>query len=237
MDIYMTKRETKNDPWGQPVNLGPKVNSTNFESCPWISSNGLELYVQSNRPGGYGGFDIYVSKRATANDPWDDLVNLGPIVNSAYNEAGPSVSPDGLSLFFQDFDTPRPGGYGGGDLWMTRRASLSDPWEIPVNLGPEVNGSDFEFHPRVSPDGSTLYFSSPGTKWQAQIIPIVDFNGDGIVDGLDVCMMVDNWHTDEPLYDIAPMPFGDGIVDVKDLVLLAEHLTPKEVEPNEPNQP
>jgi hypothetical protein len=50
-------------------------------------------------------------------------------------------------------------------------------------------------------------------------------------------MMVDNWHTDEPLYDIAPMPFGDGIVDVKDLVLLAEHLTPKEVEPNEPNQP
>jgi hypothetical protein len=66
---------------------------------------------------------------------------------------------------------------------------------------------------------------------------VVDFNADGIVDGLDVCMMVDNWHTDEPLYDIAPMPFGDGIVDVKDLVLLAEHLTIKEVDPNEPDAP
>ena len=48
-------------------------------------------------------------------------------------------------------------------------------------------------------------------------------------------MMVDHWHTDEPLYDIAPMPFGDGIVDVKDLVLLAEHLTIQTGEPNEPD--
>ncbi|MHC4587493.1 MAG: hypothetical protein ACYS3N_23450, partial [Planctomycetota bacterium] len=98
--------------------------------------------------------------------------------------------------------------------------------------------------PNISADGSTLYFDCdrPGglggsDLWQAIILPVVDFNADGIVDGLDVCMMVDNWHTDEPLYDIAPMPFGDGIVDVKDLVLLAEHLTIKEVDPNEPDAP
>jgi hypothetical protein len=69
------------------------------------------------------------------------------------------------------------------------------------------------------------------------ILPVVDFNGDGIVDSADVCMMVDHWLTDEPLYDIAPMPFGDGIVDVKDLVLLAEHLTMEVEDPNDPNLP
>ena len=53
---------------------------------------------------------------------------------------------------------------------------------------------------------------------------VVDFNGDGIVDCVDMCMMIDYWHTDEPLYDIGPRPFGDGIVDVQDLIVLAEHL-------------
>jgi len=53
---------------------------------------------------------------------------------------------------------------------------------------------------------------------------VVDFNGDGIVDCIDVCMMIDHWHTDEPAYDIAPIPFGDGIVDILDLIALAEHL-------------
>jgi len=53
---------------------------------------------------------------------------------------------------------------------------------------------------------------------------VVDFNGDGIVDCVDMCMMLDYWHTDEPLYDISPRPLGDGIVDVQDLIVLAEHL-------------
>jgi hypothetical protein len=54
--------------------------------------------------------------------------------------------------------------------------------------------------------------------------PPPDFNGDGIVDSTDMCIMVDHWHTDYPLCDIAPPPFGDGIVDVQDLTLLAEYL-------------
>jgi len=54
--------------------------------------------------------------------------------------------------------------------------------------------------------------------------PLFDFNGDGIVDSVDMCIMVDYWGTDEPLCDIGPMPWGDGIVDVQDLIVLAEHL-------------
>jgi hypothetical protein len=56
------------------------------------------------------------------------------------------------------------------------------------------------------------------------IIPIVDFNSDGIVDAADVCIMVEHWLTDYPSCDIGPMPWGDGIVDVQDLIVLAEHL-------------
>ncbi len=76
-----------------------------------------------------------------------------------------------------------------------------------------------------------LYFHSPRSGgfgisdiWQASIEPIVDLNEDGIVDATDMCIMVDNWGTDEPLCDIGPMPWGDGIVDVQDLIVLAEHL-------------
>jgi hypothetical protein len=101
-------------------------------------------------------------------------------------------------------------------------------WGTPVNLGPRINGPSGAAGAIPSADGSTLYFASPrsGTVdlWQAPIIRIVDFNGDGSVDSADVCIMVDYWHTDEPLCDIGPMPWGDGIVDVEDLKLLAEHL-------------
>jgi hypothetical protein len=61
-------------------------------------------------------------------------------------------------------------------------------------------------------------------KAEEAFIPIVDFNGDGIVDAEDLCIMVDYWGTDEPLCDIGPMPWGDGVVDVEDLIVLAEHL-------------
>jgi hypothetical protein len=166
------------------------------------------------------------------------------VVNSSADENFPFISADGLSLFFsEDYYGPyRPGGFGDIDIWVSTRASVNDPWETPLNLGAMVNSASLDCLPIISPDGSMLYFNSErpggfggmwGDIYQARIIPIVDFNGDGIVDSLDVGLMVDNWHTDEPLYDIAPMPFGDGIVDVKDLVLLSEHLTPKEVEPNE----
>jgi hypothetical protein len=85
--------------------------------------------------------------------------------------------------------------------------------------------------PNLSSDGSILYFlsSRPGgfggwDLWQVTITPVVDFNADGIVDSIDICMMVDYWGTDESLYDIAPSPFGDGIVDIQDLIVLAEYL-------------
>ena len=234
-DIWVTTRPYKGADWGTPVNLGPPINTSDFDWLPWITPDGLELYFSSDRPGGYGGSDIWVATRASTNEEWEEPVNLGPVVNSTVDDCLPCLSPDGLVLFFSDWGTVsgpyRPGGLGRSDMWMTRRKSTADPWEPPVNLGPDMNTSEYDDGPRISPDGSTIYFNhslwislSSCDIWQAPIKPVVDFNGDGIVDSADMCIMVDYWGTDETLCDIGPTPLGDGIVDVRDLIVLAEHL-------------
>ena len=94
-----------------------------------------------------------------------------------------------------------------------------------------VNTSSHDQQARISPDGSTLYFCSerPGGYggddiWKAPIIPVVDFNGDGKVDGREVFSLADHWGTDDSLCDIGPFAWGDGIVDIEDLKVLAEHI-------------
>jgi hypothetical protein len=232
-DIWVSTRPTLSDPWGEPVNLGPIVNGSYRDSAPSISHDGLELYfgdigVGPFRPGGYGGGDLWVTTRATTEDEWSTPVNLGPTVNSSSFDASPNISGDGLALFFY---SRRGGGYGYLDIWLSRRTTTDDPWGIPVNLGPPVNTSNDDVHPSISADGSTLYFASTrhggsgrSDLYKASIDPIVDLNGDGIVDAVDICIMVDFWGTDEPLCDIGPMPWGDGVVDIQDLIVLAEHL-------------
>jgi Tol biopolymer transport system component len=92
---------------------------------------------------------------------WSAPINLGPTVNSAFDEQTPALSPDGLSLYFL---SSRPGGVGLQDLWVTRRASRDGPWGTPENLGPTVNSGANEGAPFLSRDGHRLYFvsSRPG---------------------------------------------------------------------------
>jgi len=237
-DIWVTKRDHKGADWGAAVNLGPMINTSVRDSLPWITPDGLKLYFSSERPSGYGGNDIWVTTRAITNDEWEEPINLGPVVNSTSGEFHPCLSPGGLVLFFSDFDNTnygfQPGGYGLSDMYMTRRKSTTDLWEPPVNLGPDMNTNAWDSKPRVSPDGSVLYFTSSRPEswvmteksdiWQVPITPIVDFNGDGIVDAADMCIMIDHWGENYPLCDIGPTPFGDGIVDIEDLIVLSEHL-------------
>jgi len=220
------KRATRNSPWEAPTNLGAPVN-TSYVDGGSVSSDGLELYFGSDRPGGYGGLDFYVSKRATRNDPWGPAVNLGPAVNSPGDESTPVLSPDGLLLVFAN--GTRPGGYGSGDLWMTRRASRSGDWEPPVNLGPMVNGPNFEFLPCFAPDGSALYIDRGDnstyiySQWKAPILPIVDFNGDETVDIEDLLTLIEHWGQADPQCDIGPYAWGDGKIDANDLEVLMNH--------------
>ena len=146
--------------FGEATNLGPIINSANGEGSPTISADGLELYFGSDRADGSGGSDLWVSTRPSTDAEWSAPVNLGPVVNSEKSESTPSISADGLELFFSDWGDPRPGGHGSVDLWVTTRASKDDAWGEPVNLGPTVNGEGYEVTPEISSNGLELYFES-----------------------------------------------------------------------------
>ena len=223
-DIWIAARATTDGDWTPAENLGPPVNTSYRESAPSVSADGLMLFFDSDRGG--SGDEIWMTTRQTTDDPWTTSVVLEPPVNSSAEDGSGRISPDGLALFFA---SRRSGGYGGGwNAWVATRATTDGNWGTPTNLGPTINLPGGAAGAIPSADGSTLHFttlrSGSGDLWQAPIIRIVDFNGDGSVDSVDMCIMVDYWHTDEPLCDIGPMPWGDGVVDVEDLKLLAEHL-------------
>jgi tetratricopeptide (TPR) repeat protein len=149
--------------FGEPVNLG-SINSEAVESGPSLSVDGLELHFQSDRLGGHGGGDIWVTTRQTTDSEWwSTPQNLGPTVNSPFGEDTPSISADGLTLFF---GSNRPGGSGDFDLWTTIRETKEDDWGTPVNLGPLVNGSSGDMDPSISSNGRELYFTSNRDKWK-----------------------------------------------------------------------
>lgn len=153
--------------WSEPVNLGATVNSPFIDWFPAISPNGLSLYISSNRPGGFGGsttLDIWVSQRASRDDPWGSPVNLGSTINTSGNEFLPNLSPDGHWMFFT---SNRAGGCGASDLWVAWRHNREDDfgWEDPRNLGCTINSPVQDNAPNFFRDRQTgitsLYFVSP----------------------------------------------------------------------------
>jgi len=173
-DIYVSTRAATDDPWGEPVNLGPRINSPAGDGTPSISADGLSLFFGSFRAGGHGHADLWVTTRATRNDEWNVPVNLGPWVNGPGSELDPDISDDGFTLLFS---AHRPEGAGGFDLWITRRASLTSPWDKPVNLGPSINKQGHEAQPTLSSDNSTLYFyarrSGNRNMWQVPFMTLL----------------------------------------------------------------
>jgi hypothetical protein len=156
LDLLVTTRASISEPWTTPVNLGAAINSPDNDMGASISTDGLELYFQSYRPGGFGQEDIYVSRRTTVSDPWGKAVNLGPIVNSPAIDGQPCISPDGLALFIS---SGRMDGFGDIDIWVTIRPTKNDEWGTPMNLGPIVNTSAGEAEPFLSFDERIFYFS------------------------------------------------------------------------------
>ena len=149
-------------PWSTPVNLGPLVNSPLDDNRPAISKDGLSLYVTSGRPGGVGGLDIWVSRRATVDDPWGPAQNLGPTVNSSSNDVAPTFSSDRHRMYFHSF---RPGGCGLADIYVSRRRDTRDDfgWGPPEDLGCVVNTPYVNAGPTIFEDETTgittLYFT------------------------------------------------------------------------------
>lgn len=133
--------DPERSPWSEPVNLGPPINSPANEHIAALSRDELSLYFTSNRtdlPGFHGGMDLWVSRRDCRTCPWGTPVNLGPTINTARNDGGPSLSADGHLLFFNSNRD------GTADIYMSRRSDPNDDlgWRAPMKLGPEVNTPD-----------------------------------------------------------------------------------------------
>ena len=160
--------------WSTPVNLGPTINTTFVDTSPTLSKDDLSLYFNSNRPGGFGGNDIWVSQRDSVDDDWGAPVNLGPTINTASGEAVPTFSRDGHWMFFASFST---GGFGGEDIWASYRPQIHDDfgWQAPINLGPNINTASGEGSPGYfeNDDGGApqLFFASlrPGGLGSADV--------------------------------------------------------------------
>ena len=154
-DLYISYRT--NTGWSEAENLGAIVNTDFWESAPSLSPDKKELYFSSNQAGGYGGKDIWVSRR-TAQGRWSRPENLGPTVNTKGDESCPFMYPDNQTLFFNSDGHP---GYGSTDLYLSRKQPDSS-WSTPLNLGYPINTIDGEGSLIVAADGKTAYYASEG---------------------------------------------------------------------------
>lgn len=151
-DIFQSR--LKGNEWTTPERLGPNINTKYWEGSCSLSSDEQLLYFASDRPGGFGGRDIYVSRKQT-DGSWGPAQNMGPSINTPYNDDAPYIHPDGIHLFFSSQGHSSMGGY---DLfYSTMKAGV---WGEPINLGYPINTPADERYYVLSADGGTAYFSS-----------------------------------------------------------------------------
>jgi hypothetical protein len=184
-DVYVSHRQNKREDfgpggWQEAVNVGAEVNTSSGESGPFVFEDEMTgvttLYFQSSRPGLGNGTDIYAS--TLQPDGTFGPAQLVFEVSSPYNDQHPSISRDGLEMYFvsdrpgstrnPDSGVSGPPGQPSLDIWVSTRASISDPWGTPANLdavnqalgGPVINSPFFDGNPSLSFDGTELYFHS-----------------------------------------------------------------------------
>ena len=162
--------------WSPPVNLA-RVNSLHMDAQPSISSDQLTLYFMSNRPGGVGSQDIWVSQRASTNDLWGIPRNLGSTVNSVHTEGGPMISADGTELYFY---SDRPGGCGNRDIWVATRSDPTDAfsWNPPTNPGCKLNSAFV--------DSGPFFFADPATGLSSLYLGSTRAYGRNAYDNFDI---------------------------------------------------
>lgn len=152
-DLFVSTKTKKG--WSAPENIGSPLNTEFWESSPCLSPDKTELYFSSNRPGGFGGKDIYVSRRLP-NGRWSEPENLGEKINTVGDESCPFVHADNQTLYFTSNGLT---GYGGDDLFVARKQA-DGTWGNIENLGYPLNTIDNEGSLVVAADGKTAYYAS-----------------------------------------------------------------------------
>ena len=150
-DLYESIRV--NGQWGTPKNLGPNINGSGWESQPSLNHDGTILYFSSNRPGGQGGSDIWMSQLDSTLS-WLTPVNLGATVNTNENERSPFIHADGVTLYYSSDGLKSVGGY---DLYFSQ--SIKGLWTEPQNCGAPINTIFDDQNLIVSTTGTVAYYS------------------------------------------------------------------------------
>ena len=140
--------------WGPRSNVGEAVNSSSWDAQPSVSGDGQMLIFASSRPGGFGGKDLWVSRKVRGR--WTSPKNLGPKINTSSDEEAPFIHYDGRTLYFSSNGHP---GYGGHDLFITRLDD-QDQWSKPTNLGVGVNTESDDVGFYVDALAEKAYFAS-----------------------------------------------------------------------------
>jgi hypothetical protein len=165
-DLYYSER--KGDAWTTPRNLGKPVNTGHRETQPSISADGNTLYFSSDRPGGKGAHDLWVSYRDVKGF-WSSAQNLGDSINTPGIEMSPFIHPDNQTLYFASDGHQGMGGY---DLFLAKKDSAG--WSKPRNLGFPINTHRDEIGLVVNARGHKAYFSSDLHKTSGKDIYMFD---------------------------------------------------------------
>ncbi len=151
-DIYVSKLEGNS--WSAPKKLGPNINSKSKESHISISADRRTIFFSSDRPGGYGGMDIYTAT-LLPNGKWGKARNLGPAINTEFDDDAPFIHPDGKTLYFSSAGHKTMGG-----LDIFKSINSKGRWTSPINIGYPINSTDDDIYYTPTPDGRRAYFAS-----------------------------------------------------------------------------
>lgn len=166
-DLFQSRKV--GDRWSEPENLGSSVNTAAWESQPSLSADGRELYFVSDRKGGAGKRDIWMSKRSERG--WSAPVNLGLAINTTYDEVSPFLHANGKTLFFS---SDGHAGFGGFDLFSSERSD--NTWSSPVNVGWPINTHEDQYSLFVTADSEKAYYSydkdATGTEGRLMMIEL-----------------------------------------------------------------
>lgn len=155
--LYVTEFDQKEQKWREPKTVEKPLNSKYYEASICQSADSSLLFFTSDRLGGFGGRDIYMVKREGKNH-WSEPINLGPRINTSFDEDAPYFHPDGKTLYYS---SNGPASMGGFDIFVSEmNDSEESGWLEPLNMGTPVNTPDDDIYFVLSQDGKSGYYSS-----------------------------------------------------------------------------
>lgn len=215
-DLYITRRVREG--WSEPEKMGSSINTTEYhEPSAAFSPDEKEIYVVSDRPGGFGGKDIYIIRKLP-NGEWSEPQNLGREINSAFDEDAPFLSLDGQNLFFSSMGNGSIGGY---DVFRCTKNEIGE-WGEPDHLGYPINSVYDDIYFSVTADGKRGFLSSSRERTMDiyEIEMLYEYDDLVVVKGL-----ISDDLTDIPL--ISEITFYDVREEKEAVTVLTNRLTGK----------